>query len=126
MKLSFLFGAFLAFSAVACASGGGEDVDGSGEAETVGDAKTKDTIVGTLSGPGGANAHLTLTCKGATVEANADVRGSYRLTIAGSGRCYLQVNDMPAPGQLVFLYDEATIYDYEVSKVDGVTQISRR
>ena len=33
---------------------------------------------------------------------------------------------MPAPGELVFVYDEPTRYDYEVTVVEGVARIERR
>jgi hypothetical protein len=85
-----------------------------------------DTIFGTLTGPDGPNATLALACEHAVANANADRYGSYRITVAGRGRCHLRVNGMPAPGELVFLYDEPTRYDYEVSKVGGVTRIERR
>jgi hypothetical protein len=67
-----------------------------------------------------------ITCDRATAQAMADNAGSYRLTVNGHGRCHLQVNNMPPPGELVFIYDEPTRYDYEVSVVDGVAHIERR
>jgi len=85
-----------------------------------------ETIYGTLTGPGGANARLTLACERASASTVADASGSYRLTVAGRGRCHLRINNMPEPGELVFVYDEPTRYDYEVSKVGGVTRIERR
>ena len=83
-------------------------------------------IYGTLTGPDGLNASLVLACDRATVTANADKAGSYRLTVNDRGRCHLRVNNMPAPGELVFVYEDATRYDYEVTKAGGVTRISRR
>ena len=85
-----------------------------------------DTIYGTLTGPAGPRSTLTLTCEHAVASAVADSSGSYRVTIAGRGRCYLRVDNMPAPGELVFLYEEPTRYDYEVTKAGGVTHIERR
>lgn len=85
-----------------------------------------DTIFGTLTGPDGANATLVLACERAVADATADKSGSYRITVNGRGRCHLRVNNMPQPGELVFLYDEPTRYDYQVTKVGGVTRIERR
>jgi len=126
-KLASLFAVILGLSAVACGSAtdGGEETDGSGSALSS-PAAGAETIYGTLTGSDGPSAHLTLTCGAVTAEAHADSRGSYRVTINGGGRCHLQVGNMPAPGELVFVYDEPTLYDYEVTQVDGVTQISRR
>ena len=36
------------------------------------------------------------------------------------------LNNMPEPGELVFVYEEPTRYDYEVTAVDGVARIVRR
>lgn len=85
-----------------------------------------DTIFGTLTGPDGPNAMLVLACDHATANASADRSGSYRVTVNDRGRCHLRINNMPAPGELVFLYDEPTRYDYEVTKAGGVTHIERR
>ncbi len=85
-----------------------------------------ETLYGTLSGPAGPNARLVITCDKASAHAIADKAGSYRLTVNGRGRCRLQVNNMPAPGELVFVYEEPTRYDYEVTAVDGVARIERR
>jgi hypothetical protein len=85
-----------------------------------------DTIYGTLTGPEGPNATLVLACERAEASASADKSGSYRITVNGRGRCHLRVNSMPAPGELVFVYYEPTRYDYEVTKVGGVTHIERR
>ena len=89
-------------------------------------AAAAETIYGTLTGPGGPHARLVITCGRASAHAEADYAGSYRLTIDGRGRCHLQVNNMPAPGELVFVYDEPTRYDYEVIVVEGVARIERR
>jgi hypothetical protein len=89
-------------------------------------AAAANTIYGTLTGPDGPNASLVLACERATATANADKAGSYRLTVNDRGRCHLRVNNMPAPGELVFVYEDATRYDYEVTKAGGVTRISRR
>jgi len=128
--LASLLAVVLGFSAVACASAadGGEDVDGSGSAlsSTAPAPAADEVIFGTLTGSNGPNAHLTLTCGAAIGQADADSHGSFRVFVKGGGRCHLQVNDMAAPGELMFVYDEPTRYDYEVTKVDGVTQISRR
>ena len=85
-----------------------------------------ETIYGTLSGAAGANARLVITCEKAAAHAIADKAGSYHLTVNGRGRCRLQVDNMPAPGELVFVYEEPTRYDYEVILVDGVARIERR
>jgi hypothetical protein len=85
-----------------------------------------ETIYGTLTGPAGPNGRLTLTCERGAASAVADRSGSYRLTVAGRGRCHLRVNNMPPPGELVFVYDEPTRYDYEVTVVGGVARIERR
>jgi len=89
-------------------------------------AVAANTIYGTLTGPGGPGASLVLACERATATANADGAGAYRLTVNDRGRCHLRINDMPPPGELVFVYDDATRYDYEVTKSGGVTRISRR
>lgn len=89
-------------------------------------AAAAETLYGTLTGPAGPHAQLVITCDRTTARAAADNAGSYRLTIAARGRCRLLVNNMPAPGELVFVYDEPTRYDYEVSLVNGVTHIERR
>ena len=89
-------------------------------------AASAETLYGTLSGPAGPNARLLLTCDKVTAHAIADKAGSYRVTLNGHGRCRLQVNNMPAPGELVFVYEEPTRYDYEVTTVDGVARIERR
>lgn len=85
-----------------------------------------ETIYGTLTGPSGPNGRLVITCDKAAAHAVADKAGSYRLTVNGRGRCHLQVNNMPPPGELVFVYEEPTRYDYEVTAVDGIARISRR
>ena len=85
-----------------------------------------ETLFGTLSGPGGPNAKLQLTCDRAVAHSAADAAGSYRITVAGRGRCRLQVGNMPPPGELVFVYEDATRYDYEVSVVNGLAHIERR
>lgn len=89
-------------------------------------ASAANTIYGTLTGPEGPDASLVLACERATASARADKAGSYRLTVNDRGRCHLRVNNMPAPGELVFVYEEATRYDYEVTTAGGVTRISRR
>lgn len=85
-----------------------------------------ETLFGTLSGRAGAKATLQLTCDRAVAHAAADAAGSYRITVAGRGRCHLQVGNMPPPGELVFVYAEPTRYDYEVSTVNGLAHIERR
>jgi len=85
-----------------------------------------ETLYGTLTGPGGPRAALQLTCDRAVARAVADAAGSYRITVAGRGRCHLLVGNMAAPGELVFVYDEPTRYDYEVHAVGGVARIERR
>jgi hypothetical protein len=86
-----------------------------------------EAIFGTLTGPAGPNSPLVLTCDKATARVVATGAGSYRLTVAGRGRCRLQVGNMPLPGELVFVYPEATRYDYEVTTAaHGVTHIERR
>ena len=89
-------------------------------------AAAAETIYGTLTGPAGPNGRLVITCEKASAHAIADKAGSYRLTVNGRGRCHLQVNNMPPPGELVFVYEDPTRYDYEVTAVDGVARISRR
>ena len=89
-------------------------------------AAAAETLYGTLSGPAGPNARLVITCDKAAAHAIADKSGSYRLTVNGHGRCRLQVNNMPPPGELVFVYEEPTRYDYEVDVVDGIARIERR
>lgn len=89
-------------------------------------AASAETLYGTLSGPAGPNARLVLTCDKVAAHAIADKSGSYRVTVAGHGRCRLRVNNMPEPGELVFVYEEPTRYDYEVTAVDGVARIERR
>ena len=85
-----------------------------------------ETLYGTLTGPGGPNAKLLLTCERVAARAVADNAGSYRITVNGHGRCHLQVNNMPAPGELVFVYEDPTRYDYEVTVVSGAAHIERR
>ena len=85
-----------------------------------------ETLFGTLSGPAGPGATLQLTCDRAVAHSQADAAGSYRITVAGRGRCHLQVGSMPPPGELVFVYEDATRYDYEVRTVNGLTRIERR
>ncbi len=85
-----------------------------------------ETLYGTLTGPGGPNGRLVLTCDRAVARAVADAAGSYRITVNGRGRCHLQVNNMPPPGELVFVYEEPTRYDYEVTAVGGAARIERR
>ena len=85
-----------------------------------------ETLYGTLTGPGGPNGRLVLTCERASARAVADAAGSYRITVNGRGRCRLQVNNMPPPGELVFVYEDPTRYDYEVTVVNGVARIERR
>ena len=92
----------------------------------VSSAAAAETLYGTLTGPAGPNARLAITCDKAAAHAIADKAGSYRLTVNGRGRCHLQVNNMPPPGELVFVYEEPTRYDYEVTAVDGIARISRR
>ena len=89
-------------------------------------AAAAETLYGTLTGPAGPNARLVITCDKAAAHAIADKAGSYRITVNGHGRCHLQVNNMPPPGELVFVYEEPTRYDYEVTAVDGIARISRR
>ena len=89
-------------------------------------AASAETLYGTLTGPGGPNAKLLLTCERVVARAAADNAGSYRITVNGRGRCHLQVNNMPPPGELVFVYEEPTRYDYEVTVVDGIARITRR
>ena len=89
-------------------------------------AAAAETLYGTLTGPAGPNARLAITCDKAAAHAIADQAGSYRITVNGHGRCRLQVNNMPPPGELVFVYEEPTRYDYEVTAVDGIARISRR
>ena len=128
LKLSSLLAVVavvLGVSAVACAAPtGGEETEGSGSALST-PAASAETIYGTLSGTDGANETLTLTCGDITAATTSDSYGSYRLTIKAGGRCHLQVGNMPAPGELVFVYSEPTLYDYAVTEVDGVTQIAR-
>jgi hypothetical protein len=85
-----------------------------------------ETLYGTLTGPGGPNARLLITCERTAARALADNAGSYRITVNGHGRCHLQVNNMPAPGELVFVYEDPTRYDYEVTVVNGLAHIERR
>ncbi len=85
-----------------------------------------ETLYGTLTGPGGPNGRLVLTCERVSAHAVADAAGSYRITVNARGRCHLQVNNMPPPGELVFVYEEPTRYDYEVSAVNGIAHIERR
>jgi hypothetical protein len=92
----------------------------------VASAAAAETLYGTLTGPAGPNARLVITCDKATAHAIADKAGSYRLTVNGHGRCRLQVDNMPPPGELVFVYEDPTRYDYEVTVVDGIARISRR
>lgn len=88
---------------------------------------TAETIYGSLTGPGGpVRGHLMLTCNNQVAQTDADERGSYRLTIAARGRCWLRVNDMQSPGELVFVYEEPTRYDYQVRIESGTTRIVRR
>ncbi len=89
-------------------------------------AAAAETLYGTLTGPGGPNAKLLIACDRAAARAVADNAGSYRITVNGHGRCHLQVNNMPPPGELVFVYEEPTRYDYEVTVVNGVAHIERR
>jgi len=84
------------------------------------------TLYGTLTGPGGPNAKLLITCDRVAARAVADNAGSYRITVNGRGRCHLQVNNMPPPGELVFVYEDPTRYDYEVTVVSGFAHIERR
>ena len=92
----------------------------------VSSAAAAETLYGTLTGPAGPNARLVITCDKAAAHAIADKAGSYRLTVNGRGRCRLQVDNMPPPGELVFVYEDPTRYDYEVTAVDGIARISRR
>jgi hypothetical protein len=89
-------------------------------------AAAAETLYGTLTGPGGPHAKLLITCERIVARAVADNAGSYRITVNGRGRCHLQVNDMPAPGELVFVYEDPTRYDYEVTVVNGLAHIERR
>ena len=89
-------------------------------------AAAAETIYGTLTGPAGPNGRLVITCGQTAAHAIADKAGSYRLTVNGHGRCRLQVDNMPPPGELVFVYEEPTRYDYEVTVVDGIARIARR
>jgi hypothetical protein len=71
------------------------------------------TIYGIIreGGRPAGNAPVTLSCSGAQTRANTDDRGTYRLTLARSGRCTLAVRDVSAP---VILYEDPTRYDFEI------------
>lgn len=94
------------------------------------DNSVAETIYGTLtSSNSGAplSADLRLNCGNVSAQASADSHGSYRLTVAARGRCYLMVGNMPAPGELVFVYEEPTRYDFAVQKSGNIiTSLSRR
>ena len=82
-------------------------------------------IYGTLTGPAGPNSTLTVTCGNVTASVQADRSGSYRLNVKARGRCTLRIGDMQQDERIV-IYDQPTRYDYEVTKVNGRTQIERR
>ena len=59
-----------------------------------------------------ANTPVSVACPGAEARTTTDARGTYRVTIARTGRCTLQVRGTTAP---VILYEEPTRYDFEVA-----------
>ena len=59
-----------------------------------------------------ANAPVSVACPGAEAKTTTDARGTYRLTVARTGRCTLEVRGAASP---VILYEEPTRYDFEVA-----------
>jgi len=83
------------------------------------------TIYGIIleGGRPAGNAPVTLSCSGAQTRANTDDRGTYRLTLARSGRCSLSVRGVSAP---VILYEDPTRYDFEIGGAAGQQRLLRR
>src|SRR5262245_24263898 len=69
------------------------------------------------------NAPVMLSCSGAPARTSTDERGTYRLTIARSGRCTLDVRGATAP---IILYDEPTRYDFEIVGAPTQPRLLRR
>ena len=58
-----------------------------------------------------ANADVALTCGGPPIRTRTDARGTYRLTVPGTGRCTLNVG---SASTAVVVYDEPLRYDFAI------------
>jgi hypothetical protein len=70
-----------------------------------------------------ANTSVSVACPGAEGRSTTDARGTYRLTVARTGRCTLQVRGAAAP---VILYEEPTRYDFELVGGGAQARLMRR
>jgi hypothetical protein len=70
-----------------------------------------------------ANTPVSVACPGAEGRTTTDGRGTYRLTVARTGRCTLQVRGAAAQ---VILYEEPTRYDFELVGAGAQARLTRR
>ena len=70
-----------------------------------------------------ANTPVSVACPGADGQATTDGRGTYRVTVARTGRCTLQVRGATAQ---VILYEEPTRYDFELQGAGAQARLLRR
>lgn len=69
---------------------------------------------------------LTLTCGTASAEATTDKQGSFRITVAGSGKCKVTAAyEKQTPSIEVVLFDQPTRYRFVLELVEGKYVLKR-
>ena len=84
------------------------------------------TILGSVSRDNqpAANLPLSLACPGGTASGQTDARGTYRLTVNGSGKCQLKAEGASAE---VILYNQSpTQYDFTLQGSGATAKLVRR
>ena len=132
VRCAFLLGVSLLTLVAGCAAESSDDSEsGTGSALSGSDAGSAEYMIYgilTTEDHKPVDGTLTLTCAHATGTTTTipGSGGTYRLFVKDKGRCHLVVNDMAQPGELVFVFDEGTQYNYVVKGTGADMQLERR